>query len=114
MSNLCTVKLEGASRLDPHFAFNTAGGIAMLGWLGLLMSLFVPATRDTARMAARLAIPALLGVAYVVLIAQGWGKAPSGGFGSVEQVPALFSVGSAPSARWLPYFPFCLFVGCWL
>jgi hypothetical protein len=100
--------------LDPHFAFNTAGGIAMLGWLGLLMSLFVPATRDTARMAARLAIPALLGVAYVVLIAQGWGKAPSGGFGSIEQVRALFSVDAALSAGWLHYLAFDLFVGSWI
>src|SRR5258705_9511154 len=111
MSNLCTVKLEGASRLDPHFAFNTAGGIAMLGWLGLLMSLFVPATRDTAKMAARLAIPALLGVAYVVLIAQGWGKAPSGGVGSIEQVPPLFSGGAGPAARRLHFLAFVFFVG---
>src|SRR6267143_2127477 len=47
-------------------------------------------------------------------VARGWGKAPSGGFGSIEQVRALFSVDAALSAGWLHYLAFDLFVGSWI
>jgi hypothetical protein len=100
--------------LDPRFAFSTANTIAMLGWLGLLASLFVPVTRDAVRRTTRLFVPALFGVAYVVLIWQGWSKAVGGGFGSVEQVRALFAVDAALVAGWLHYLAFDLFVGSWI
>lgn len=100
--------------MDPRFAFSTGNAIAMLGWLGLLTSLFVPVARDSVRRATRLLIPALLGVAYVVLIAQGWSKAAGGGFGSIEQVRALFAVDAALVAGWLHYLAFDLFVGSWI
>jgi hypothetical protein len=86
----------------------------MLGWLALLLSLIAPAVRHPAQTAARLLIPAVLGVGYVVLLAQGWGRAPGAGFGSIEQVRALFSVDAALTAGWLHYLAFDLFVGSWI
>jgi hypothetical protein len=100
--------------LDARFAFSTANTIAMLGWLGLLTSLFIPVTREAVWRTTRLLVPALFGVAYVVLIWQGWGKAVGGGFGSIEQVRALFAVDAALVAGWLHYFAFDLFVGSWI
>lgn len=100
--------------MDPHFVFGAAGPLAMLGWLALLLSLIAPAVRRPAQTAARLLIPAVLGVGYVVLLAQGWGGAPGAGFGSIEQVRALFSVDAALAAGWLHYLAFDLFVGSWI
>lgn len=100
--------------MDPRFAFSAGNTIAMLGWLGLLTSLFVPVARDGVRRTTRLLIPALFGVAYVVLSAQGWSKAADGGFGSIEQVRALFAVDAALVAGWLHYLAFDLFVGSWI
>jgi hypothetical protein len=100
--------------VDPHFVFGAAGPLAMLGWLALLLSLIAPAVRRPAQTAARLLIPAVLGVGYVVLLAQGWGGAPGAGFGSIEQVRALFSVDAALAAGWLHYLAFDLFVGSWI
>jgi hypothetical protein len=100
--------------VDPHFVFGAAGPLAILGWLALLLSLIAPAVRRPAQTAARLLIPAVLGVGYVVLVALGWGGAPGAGFGSIEQVRALFSVDAALAAGWLHYLAFDLFVGSWI
>jgi hypothetical protein len=100
--------------VDPHFVFGAAGPLAILGWLALLLSLIAPAVRRPAQTAARLLIPAVLGVGYVALLAQGWGRVPGAGFGSIEQVRALFSVDAALAAGWLHYLAFDLFVGSWI
>ncbi|WP_129791132.1 abscisic acid-deficient protein Aba4 family protein [Sphingosinicella sp. CPCC 101087] len=99
--------------LDPAMAFDLAGMLAMLGWLGLLISLFLAAARPVVWPIAQLAIPALLAIAYVLLIARGMG-AEGGGFGSIEQVRALFADDSALAAGWLHYLAFDLFVGAWI
>jgi hypothetical protein len=100
--------------IDPHIAFKLAGLLAMLGWLGLLASLFVAAVRPAAWAAARWAIPALIGIAYVLLFASSWGNTPGGGFGSVGEVRALFANDHALAAGWLHYLAFDLFVGSWI
>ncbi|MGZ8312462.1 MAG: ABA4-like family protein [Allosphingosinicella sp.] len=98
--------------LDPATAFRLAGLLAMIGWLGLLVSLFVKSARPVAWPAAQLAVPALLAVAYALLIFEGMGAA--GGFGSIEEVRALFADDSALAAGWLHYLAFDLFVGSWI
>jgi hypothetical protein len=100
--------------IDPHLAFSVAGMIAMAGWLGLLLSLFVRRARPIAWTAASLAIPALLAIAYVILIWNGMHAATGGGFGSIEEVRALFANDSALAAGWLHYLAFDLFVGAWI
>ena len=99
--------------LDPATAFDLAGLLAMLGWLGLLVSLFVSRARPIAWPAAQLAVPAILAVAYILLIAEGFGT-EGGGFGSIGEVRALFANDSALAAGWLHYLAFDLFVGAWI
>ena len=100
--------------LDPHSAFSLAGLLAMLGWAALLVSLFARPVRPYAWPAAQLAIPAILAIAYILLIADGLGGDGEGGFGSIAEVRALFANDSALAAGWLHYLAFDLFVGAWI
>ena len=99
--------------LDPDLAFRIGGLLAMAGWAALLASLAFASLRRPALIAARMAIPALLAIAYVLLIAQGIGT-EGGGFGSIPEVRALFADDSALAAGWLHYLAFDLFVGAWI
>lgn len=100
--------------IDPSTAFSIGGYLAMLGWLGLLVSLFAAPARPAAQLTARLAMPALLAIAYGLLIWTGFGEAQGGGFGSITEVRALFASDSALAAGWLHYLAFDLFVGSWI
>ncbi|WP_114951860.1 ABA4-like family protein [Sphingosinicella terrae] len=99
--------------LDPDLAFRIGGLLAMTGWAGLLVSLFFAPARPAAVAAARLGLPAILALAYILLIAAGW-NAEGGGFGSIAEVRALFADDSALAAGWLHYLAFDLFVGAWI
>ena len=100
--------------IDPAIAFNLGGKLAMLGWLGLVASLFIARARPAVQIGARLIIPALLAIAYGLLIWTGFGEAEGGGFGSIAEVRALFTSDSALTAGWLHYLAFDLFVGSWI
>jgi len=100
--------------IDPSTAFSLGGNLAILGWLGLLVSLFVTPARPIAQAAARFLIPALLAIAYGLLIWTGFSEAEGGGFGSIAEVRALFASDSALAAGWLHYLAFDLFVGSWI
>lgn len=100
--------------IDPAFAFSTAGMLAIAGWAGLLVSLFVAPARPIAWTAAQLAIPALIAVAYILLIREGMAASEGGGFGSIGEVRILFANDSALVAGWLHYLAFDLFVGTWI
>jgi hypothetical protein len=102
--------------IDPGTAFRLAGLLALLGWAGLLVSLFVGAARALAWPAAQLIVPALLALAYILLLAGAWGApdAAGGGFGSIAEVRALFANDAALAAGWLHYLAFDLFVGAWI
>lgn len=100
--------------IDPSIAFDLGGKLAMLGWLGLIASLFIARARLAAQIGARLVIPALLAIAYGLLIWTGFGEAEGGGFGSIAEVRALFASDSALTAGWIHYLAFDLFVGSWI
>ncbi len=89
--------------------FSIANSLAMLGWLALII---FPHKKLTRIMLHRGIFMALLGVAYVVFIVQGFGN--GGGFGSIEEVRKLFSSDAALLAGWLHYLAFDLFVGAWI
>ena len=57
-------------------------------------------------------IPALLSIAYAALILAFWAGAP-GGFDSLPNVMALFTIPEIALAGWVHYLAFDLFVGAW-
>jgi len=91
--------------------FSICGVLAMLGWAGLVLLPKVPLVVDVG---ARLVIPALIGVVYLVLMVSTSSQTPAdGGFGSLAQVKALFSVDALLLGGWVHYLAFDLFVGAW-
>ena len=100
--------------LDPHLAMALTGPLVLAAWAGLILSLFVTSARAIAWPAAQIAVPVILGAAYVPLIWAGFGEAPGGGYGSIEEIRALFASDSALVAGWFHYLAFDLFVGSWI
>ena len=100
--------------IDPTMAYNVAGKLVILGWLALIVSLFIERVRPAVQLGTRLIIPALLAIAYGLLIWTGFGEAEGGGFGSIAEIRALFASDSALVAGWLHYLAFDLFVGSWI
>ena len=94
--------------------FDTLFGLgnmtALAGWSLLAL---LPRWRGLAQAVAGLAIPALLALAYTVLVGVWWSRA-EGGFGSIEQVRALFGSTPVLVAGWFHYLAFDLFVGAWI
>lgn len=91
--------------------FSICGALAMVGWAGLVLLPHVAIVRDTI---ARLVIPGLIAVVYSYLMISNFGNGPAdGGFGSLAEVKALFSVDEALLAGWIHYLAFDLFVGAW-
>jgi hypothetical protein len=100
--------------LDPHLAFSLTGPLVLAGWAGLILSLFVKQVRPVAWPAATIVIPVILAVAYVLLIRAGFREAQGGGYGSIEEIRALFASDSALVAGWFHYLAFDLFIGGWI
>lgn len=91
--------------------FSVCGGLAMLGWAGLVLLPRVPLVVEVG---ARLVIPGLIGVVYLTLMIANMGLTPEdGGFGSLAQVKALFTVDALLLGGWVHYLAFDLFVGSW-
>ncbi|HEY5722003.1 MAG TPA: ABA4-like family protein [Allosphingosinicella sp.] len=100
--------------LDPNLAFSLTGPLVLAGWAGLILSLFVKQVRPIAWPTATIVIPVILAVAYVLLIRAGFGEAQGGGYGSIEEIRALFASDSALVAGWFHYLAFDLFIGGWI
>ncbi|PRH85296.1 DUF4281 domain-containing protein [Labrys okinawensis] len=99
--------LNQAFTLDQVFSW--AGFLALFGWVALALSPLRPALSQAI---AGAFVPATLALAYAVLILRFWGGA-SGGFGSLEEVGALFGHRGLLLAGWLHYLAFDLLVGAW-
>ena len=99
--------------IDPSATFALAGPFVLAAWAGLILSLFVKPLRPIAWTAAQMIVPALLAIAYILLIWVGM-RAEGGGFGSIEEIRALFADDSALVAGWFHYLAFDLFVGTWI
>ena len=96
--------------MDPNTLFQIAGAVVLVGWAALLVSPFFPTLADRI---AGVAVPGLLAAAYVGLILAFWGRA-EGGFGSLDEVAALFGNRHVLLAGWLHYLAFDLVVGAWI
>lgn len=94
--------------------FSLGGVLAMIGWLVLLISLFLRPVRTWAWRITGFVIPGILAVAYIYLLLTNTNANPDGGFSSIEAVRALFSDDPALAAGWIHYLAFDLFVGTWI
>lgn len=88
--------------------FSLANLAVMPGWLLLI---FLPRWRWT-RIVAAYALPAALGVVYLLIMLQEF-DLDGGGFGSLEQVSQLFENSWLLLAGWIHYLAFDLFIGAW-
>lgn len=88
--------------------FSIANTTALLSWLALVL---LPRVPIVTRAITGLAVPGLLAVAYVALMATNWGS--PGGFGSLAAVAQLFANPSLLLAGWIHYLAFDLLVGTW-
>ena len=100
--------------LDPSTTFSLTGPLVLAAWAGLILSLFVRPVRPLARPAAQILVPVILALAYIVLIWEGRSAFESGGFGSIEEIRALFANDAVLVAGWFHYLAFDLFVGTWI
>lgn len=108
--------------MNSNNLFSLASGAAALAWLlliaGMLLQGWASAPRS-AQLAGRMVlwlggrlIPVLLSLGYAAAIARWWGKGP-GGFSSLADVTALFTVPGMVLAGWVHYLAFDLWVGRW-
>ena len=97
--------------MTPDHLFQLTGGLAMIGWAGLIL---LPRWRPARDWIAPIVVPLLIGVLYTWLLVANIGRAPDdGGFGSLAEVASLFTVNELLLAGWIHYLAFDLFVGAW-
>ena len=99
---------------DPNSLFSLASLVALISWLPLAASPFVPAIREWTWRATGLIIPSVIAVAYIVLIAAGLGEVGGTDFGSLPEIRRVFADDSALAAGWLHYLAFDMVVGTWV
>ena len=97
--------------LTPDALFSVCNSLALLAWLALGVSLFVPKLRPTIWLATGVALPAVFAVAYLGSLIAGFASGAEGGFGSIAQVRSLFANDHALTAGWIHYLAFDLIVG---
>jgi hypothetical protein len=89
--------------------FGAANLLALAGWAALVLGWRLA---EGAQRAVTLVVPVLLSVGYVGLVLAFWSRAP-GGFGSLGEVMALFTMPEIALAGWIHYLAFDLLVGAW-
>ena len=89
--------------------FQTVNMLALAGWGVLVLGWRAPVWSQRI---AGLVLPLLLSVAYAGLVLAFWTRAP-GGFGSLAEVMALFTMPEIALAGWIHYLAFDLFLGAW-
>jgi len=92
-----------------QFAFSVAGILAIVGWLVLLASPFMPVWSDRI---AGVVLPAILSFGYFALLVLF--PADAGGFGTFDEVLELFTHPSSVLAGWVHFLAFDLLVGAWI
>ncbi|MFC3694841.1 ABA4-like family protein [Chenggangzhangella methanolivorans] len=97
--------------LTPDDVFAASNSIALVGWLALGLSAFLARIRPTVWISTGIAVPALFAVAYLGSLIAGLAGGASGGFGSIDEVRALFQNDHALTAGWIHYLAFDLIVG---
>lgn len=89
--------------------FQVVNMLALVGWAALALAWVAPAWAERI---AGVAVPVLLATVYTGLVLAFWSRAP-GGFGSLAEVMALFTLPQIALAGWIHYLAFDLMVGAW-
>jgi hypothetical protein len=94
--------------------FSLANLFALVTWVALILGRFIKPLQKVVDPLAGFVAPALLAMAYAVIMGMFWGQAQGGGFGSLQAVGALFAKPELLLAGWIHYLAFDLFVGGWI
>lgn len=101
----------GQHFIELETIFSLAGLAAMLGWVILI---FLPRRFALLFAVPQYIIPLGLGVVYAALILPNIYTIDDGGYGSLQEVKALFGNDMALLAGWIHYLAFDLFIGAWI
>ena len=99
--------------MNAEQVFGLAGQLAMVCWVLLAVSLFVPRLRAGTQWMGVIGLPVIIGITYVAAFSLDY-PAPQGGFGSIVDVRLLFSSDWILLAGWVHYLVFDYFVGAWI
>ena len=94
--------------MDLRLVFSVASQVAMIGWLVLALT---PYRFPVARWLS-VGVALVLAALYAALIGAYWHEG-RGGYGSLDEVAALFSHPGLLLAGWVHYLAFDLLVGTW-
>lgn len=97
--------------MDLDLWFSSADSFATLGWAVLILS---PWRRKWMFQITGLIMPALLAIAYAVLIVPNFTSVEGAGYGSLSQARALFSADVLLLAGWIHFLAFDLAVGTYV
>lgn len=99
--------------MSPEIVFTIANNGILIFWLLLIVA---PDWRVTEILAQSIAVPVIIGLTYIWLIASVFfgGALPEGGsFSSLDGVMIFFTSPIAATAGWIHYLVFDLFIGAW-
>ena len=96
--------------MTPDSLFQSAGPIAMIGWIFLALAPLAPKWADRI---GGVIIPAILSVGYTAVILGYWWQG-QGGFDSLANVMLLLSNPWMALAGWVHFLAFDLFIGGWI
>ena len=96
--------------MDWGQAFSVANTTLLVCWLMLIL---LPRF-DWLKLGLKRIVIGSLCLVYAIVIALSLSGVEGGGFGSLEQVKALFRSDAVVFAGWLHYLAFDLFVGLWI
>jgi ABA4-like protein len=101
--------------IDPNLVFEVTRWLARIGWLILLLSLFVPRTRPHVWPVTQFVIPAITCLAYVLLVVDGFEyvRIPAS-FESLKGIGDLYAHPGPLAASWLHFLALDLFAGTWM
>jgi Domain of unknown function (DUF4281) len=97
--------------MTPEQVFNISNVFALIGWIVLV---FLPSHRAAIEGIARTLVPALLAIAYtVIMLSALFRGAGLGSLGTFEGVAGMLNQPWLLVAGWLHYLAFDLLVGTW-
>jgi len=96
--------------MNPDLVFSIASMLVFPQWL---LMVFLPKWKGTTWLLNHQIIPGILVIIYAIFLLSA-GDVEGGGFGSLQEVKALFTVDNAVLAGWVHYLAFDLLVGSWI